>query len=177
MAEAGRHRIWRVAVDGSVAVLAGTGQEGLEDGYGPVALFAQPSGLAVGPQGLFVVDAESSALRVVDAQNRVATLLGRGTATWGRADGPIARGRLQHPEGVACAPDGYSIYVADTFNSSLRLWSGVDGELRTAPVRGLLEPGGLDVLPDGRLVVADTGHHRIVLVDLAAGTVEPLAVG
>ena len=177
VAEAGRHRIWRIAADGTPAVIAGTGEEGLEDGYGPVALFAQPSGLAVGAQGLFVVDAESSALRVVDASNRVATLLGRGTATWGDADGPAVTGRLQHPQGVACAPDGYSVYVADTYNSSLRLWSGVDGELRTAPVEGLLAPGGLDVLADGRLVVADTGHHRVVLVDLAAGPVEPLAIG
>jgi len=177
VAEAGRHRIWWVDADGSAGVLAGTGEEGLEDAYGPQALFAQPSGLAVGRQGLFVVDAESSSLRVVDASNRVATLIGRGTATWGDADGAAPVGRLQHPEGVACAPDGWSIYVADTFNSSLRLWSGVDGELRTAPVGGLLEPGGLDVLADGRLVVADTGHHRIVLVDLAAGTVEPVPVG
>ena len=177
VAEAGRHRIWRIADDGTPTVLAGTGEEGLEDGYGPKALFAQPSGLAVGPQGLFVVDAESSAVRVIDAENRVATLLGRGTATWGDADGPAATGRLQHPQGVACAPDGYSVYVADTYNSSLRLWSGVDGELRTAPVDGLLEPAGLDVLPDGRLVVADSGHHRVVVVDLAAGTVDPLAIG
>ena len=177
VAEAGRHRIWRIAADGTPTVLAGTGEEGLEDGYGAKALFAQPSGLAVGPQGLFVVDAESSAVRVIDAENRVATLLGRGTATWGDADGPAVTGRLQHPQGVACAPDGYSVYVADTYNSSLRLWSGVDGELRTAPVDGLLEPGGLDVLADGRLVVADSGHHRVVVVDLAAGTVDPLAIG
>jgi len=177
VAEAGRHRIWRIGLDGGAAVLAGTGEEGLEDAYGPQALFAQPSGLAVGPQGLFVVDAESSALRVVDAGNRVATLIGRGTATWGDADGPARTARLQHPEGVVAAPDGFSIYVADTYNSSLRLWSGVDGELRTAPVDGLSEPGGLDVLADGRLVVADTGNHRVVVADLAAGSVEPVPVG
>jgi DNA-binding beta-propeller fold protein YncE len=177
VAEAGRHRIWQVDPAGAAAVLAGTGEEGLEDGYGPQARLAQPSGLAVGPQGLFVVDAAASALRVVDARNRVATLIGRGLAAWGDADGPAPVGRLQHPEGVACAPDGYSLYVADTYNAAIRLWSGVDGELRTAPVEGLVEPGGLDVLPDGRLAVADTGGGRVVLVDLAAGTVEPLAIG
>ncbi len=176
VAEAGRHRIWRIEAGAAPAVEAGTGEEGLEDGHGPAALFAQPSGLATGPLGLFVVDSESSALRVVDAEHRVATILGRGTATWGDADGTIATALLQHPEGVACAPDGSSVYVADTFNSSLRLWSGVDGELRTLDVDGLLEPGGLDVMPDGRLVVADTGHHRVVVVDLAAGTVTPLDV-
>jgi DNA-binding beta-propeller fold protein YncE len=176
VAEAGRHRIWRIDAGAAPAVEAGTGEEGLEDGHGPTALFAQPSGLATGPLGLFVVDAESSALRVIDAQHRVATILGRGTATWGDADGTITTALLQHPEGVACAPDGSSVYVADTFNSSLRLWSGVDGELRTLEVEGLLEPGGLDVLPDGRLVVADTGHHRVVVVDLSAGTVDPLDI-
>ncbi len=176
VAEAGRHRIWRIEAGAAPAVEAGTGEEGLEDGHGPAALFAQPSGLATGPLGLFVVDAESSALRVVDTQHRVATILGRGTATWGDADGTIATALLQHPEGVACAPDGSSVYLADTFNSSLRLWSGVDGELRTLEVEGLLEPGGLDVLADGRLVVADTGHHRVVVVDLASGTVEPLDI-
>jgi len=176
VAEAGRHRIWRIEAGAAPAVEAGTGEEGLEDGHGPAALFAQPSGLATGPLGLFVVDAESSALRVVDAEHRVATILGQGTATWGDADGTIATALLQHPEGVACAPDGSSVYLADTFNSSLRLWSGVDGELRTLEVDGLLEPGGLDVLADGRLVVADTGQHRVVVVDLAAGTVTPLDI-
>lgn len=177
VAEAGRHRIWRVAPDGRASVLAGTGEEGLEDGPGPKALFAQPSGLSVGAQGLFVVDAEASALRVVDARNRVATLIGRGTATWGSADGTARTARLQHPEGVAAAPDASSIYVADTFNSSVRLWSGVDGELRTAPLGGLLEPGGIDVLPDGRLAVADTGNHRVVLLDLGRGRLTSLPVG
>ncbi len=176
VAEAGRHRIWRVAADGASSVEAGTGREGLKDGHGPQARFAQPAGLATGPLGLFVVDAGSSALRVVDARHRVATLLGRGMSTSGNADGTIATARMQHPEGVACAPDGSSIYVADTLNSSLRLWSGVDGELRTVPVNGLLQPGGMDVLADGRLVVADTGNHRVVVVDLAVGTLVPLAV-
>lgn len=176
VAEAGRHQIWAIAPDGPAAVEAGTGREGLEDGYGLWALLAQPSGLATGALGLFLVDAQSSALRVVDGQHRVATLLGRNTSTWGNVDGPIASARLQHPEGVACAPDGTSVYVADTFNSSVRLWSGVDGEIRTLPVAGLCEPGGLDVLADGRLVVADTGNHRVVLIDVGADTVNPLAI-
>jgi len=176
VAEAGRHRIWRVLPDGSTSVEAGTGREGLEDGYGASALFAGPAGLATGPLGLFVVDARSSALRVVDARHRVATILGRGGGQWGNVDGPIRTARLNHPAGVACAPDGSSVYVADTLNSSLRLWSGVDGELRTLPVSGLLEPSGLDVLAGGRLVVADTGNHRVVLVDLAADNIEALVV-
>jgi DNA-binding beta-propeller fold protein YncE len=74
---------------------------------------------------------------------------------------------------VAAAPDG-TLYVADTFNGLLRVWR--DGRLETMPVAGLLEPGGLDVLPDGRLVVADTGNHRIVIVDPASARSTELVI-
>jgi hypothetical protein len=38
------------------------------------------------------------------------------------------------------------------------------------------EPGGLDVLGDGRLVVADTNHHRVITVDAHTGTVAEIEI-
>ena len=38
------------------------------------------------------------------------------------------------------------------------------------------EPGGLDVLPDGRLLVADTNHDRVVTVDITTGVVSEIHV-
>lgn len=177
VAEAGRHRLWRVSREKEPAIVAGSGEENLEDGPGLLALLAQPSGICRAPQGLIFVDAESSSLRVLTDIGSVATLIGTGLFDWGSEDGPAGIGRLQHPLGVAAAPDGVSVYVADTFNSAVRMWSGVDGELRTLPVPGLSEPGGLDALPDGRLVVADTNNHRVVLVDLGADTVTTILAG
>lgn len=55
------------------------------------------------------------------------------------------------------------------------MWRGT--HLWTVPVEGFDEPGGLDVLPDGRLVVADTNNHRVVLVDPDAATAEAIDVG
>ncbi len=102
----------------------------------------------------------------------VVTLVGQGPSEWGAEDGAPDDARLQHPLGVAAAPDGRYVYLADTFNSALRVW---DGEtLRTLSVDGLDEPGGLDVLPDGRLVVADTNHHRVLVVDPHSQQAEPL---
>lgn len=170
--EAGRHRLW--AIDGSGAhPIAGTGGESIVDGPAASALLAQPSGVTSLPDGgVAFVDSEVSALRVL-RDGLVTTLVGQDLFEWGAADGDRDSARLQHPLGVAAAPDG-ALYVADTFNSRLRVWG--DGRLATLGVAGLDAPGGLDVLPDGRLVVADTGNHRILVVDPRSGETEPLEI-
>ena len=66
VAMAGIHQLWCFdPADGSVAVLAGTTNEGLRDGPGEQAWFAQTSGLSASPDGatLWLADAETSALR------------------------------------------------------------------------------------------------------------------
>ncbi|MDQ3932127.1 MAG: redoxin domain-containing protein, partial [Actinomycetota bacterium] len=181
VAEAGRHRLWRCARDGSdPVVVAGGEAEGLRDGIGAIAHLAQPSGLALLDYGVAFTDAESSALRVLRDDDTVTTLVGTGLFEWGAADGAPEVARLQHPLGVATPPpsgpagrDG-AIYVADTFNSRLRVWR--DEELHTLAVPGLKEPGGLDVLPDGGLLVADTNNHRVVRVDPGTGAVEVIRI-
>jgi hypothetical protein len=180
VAEAGRHRLWRVAPGGGATVVAGTGEENLVDGPASGALLAQPSGVCAVNGGLAFVDAEASALRVLTDDGRVVTLVGQGLFDWGASDGGPESSALQHPLGVAAAGDG-TVYVADTFNGLLRAWSGTsltaaDGSLRTLPVAGLDEPGGIDVLGDGRLVVADTNNHRVVLVDPDTGQVDPVVL-
>lgn len=171
VAEAGRHRLWFIPEGGDARVLAGTSGENIVDGPAEQALLAQPSGLTVGSQGeLYFADSEVSALRVL-RDGAVETLVGQGLFEWGTQDGDRETARLQHPLGVAAAPDG-SVYVADTFNSLLRVWK--DGRLATLPIAGLDEPGGLCLLPDGRLAVADTNHHRVVFVDPASGVSVPL---
>ncbi len=173
IAEAGRHRLARVRPgEQRVLMAAGTGEEGMEDGPCTRAVLAQPSGVTRTPEGIVFADAEANALRVLTRTGDVATLVGQGPSHWGAEDGGPQEASLQHPLGVASSPDGRSVYVADTFNSVLRVW---DGEtLRTLAVEGLEEPGGLDVLPDGRLIVADTNHHRVLVVDPHSEQADPL---
>jgi hypothetical protein len=174
VAEAGRHRLWWIGPDGNAEVLAGTSGENIVDGPALEALLAQPSGLSVSLDGqtLYFADSEVSALRQL-RDGIVTTLVGKGLFEWGTDDGDSETARLQHPLGVAAAPDG-SVYIADTFNSLLRVWT--NGNLITLPVAGLDEPGGLCLLPDGRLAVADTNNHRILLVDPATGAAERLSL-
>ncbi|MFE4399468.1 alkyl hydroperoxide reductase, partial [Kitasatospora sp. NPDC056808] len=65
IAMAGTHQLWTYDPQaGTVAVAAGTTNEGLVDGPGAEAWFAQPSGLAAdGDERLWVADSETSALR------------------------------------------------------------------------------------------------------------------
>ena len=176
VAEAGRHRIWAIDAAGEAQVIAGTGGEALFDGPALGAGLAQPSGLTVTADGeLAWVDAESSALRVLDRPGgTVRTLVGQGLFDWGARDGSRRRASMQHPLGVAA---GFvnALWVADTFNGSLRVWRGEN--LWTVPVGDFDEPGGLDVLPDGRVVIADTGNHRVLVVDPIAATATRVDVG
>ncbi len=173
IAEAGRQRLARVRPgEQRVLLAAGTGEEGLEDGPATQALLAQPCGVSRTPEGIVFVDAAASALRVLTRSGDVVTLVGQGLFDWGVEDGGSDDARLQHPLGVAASGDGRHVYVADTFNSLLRVWDGAT--LRTLAVDGLDEPGGLDVMADGRLVVADTNHHRVVVVDPRTGESQAL---
>lgn len=180
VAEAGGHRLLRVR-PGELRsrLVAGSGAEGVADGPAEKAVLCQPSGVAVTSGGIMFVDSGGSALRMVVEERRgasVSTLVGDGHLGCGDADGPGEMARLQFPLGVAADPrvaDG-PVYVADTYNDALRVWEG--GRLRTLPVPGLCRPGGVDVLPDGRLVVADTGNHRIVVVHPATGSVTAVDV-
>jgi DNA-binding beta-propeller fold protein YncE len=81
---------------------------------------------------------------------------------------------MQHPLGLALGRGG-ELYVADTFNNAIRVWRGA--HLWTVPVEGFSEPGGIAALPDGRLLVADTGHHRVVRVDPLRARAVTLDVG
>ncbi|MEJ8277397.1 NHL domain-containing thioredoxin family protein [Pseudonocardia spirodelae] len=171
VAMAGPHQLWTVDPDGGEArVLAGTSNEGLRDGPFDAAFFAQPSGLATGPDGtLWVADSEISALRRIgDGPGAdVATAVGQGLFEFGHRDGPAAQALLQHPLGVTVLPDG-SVAVADTYNGAVRRFDPASGQVSTL-AEGLAEPS--DLLVDGdTLVVVESAAHRLVRVPVPGGS-------
>ncbi len=188
IAMAGTHQIWVLDLrSGRVAVFAGTGTEAGIDGPNETAAFAQPSGLATDGQRLFVADSEISSIRMVTLgiAGETTTLAGSGGLfEFGDRDGAGWEARFQHPLGVALAGD--TLLVADTFNDRVRridlaskrvsTWFGKRSVSIAAPDgRALYEPGGLSVA-DGRVYVADTNHHRVVVVDLETRTARVLAI-
>jgi thiol-disulfide isomerase/thioredoxin len=192
IAMAGHHQIWALDLKkNEISPYAGSGRENIRDGPLPFANFAQPSGLASDGKNLYVADSEISALRKVPlgGQGRVETLVGRGLFVFGDQDGPgqiddividKKEARLQHALGVALH-DG-KLYVADTYNSKIRVF-----DLKTKELSTLLggndwgwlcpgtfsEPGGIS-FAGGKLYVADTNAHRIRIVDIATKSVRTL---
>ena len=180
VAMAGHHTIWTFdPAAGTVHHLAGTMNEGLQDGDGTQAWFAQTSGLAVGPDGrVWLADSEVSALRWLRTQPaggvRVGTAVGQGLFDFGHRDGPADAALLQHPLGVAVLPDG-SVAVADTYNGAVRRWAPAPdrdgpGEVTTL-ARDLAEPSGLLVdTHDGGvdLLVVESAAHRLTRIALPA---------
>ncbi len=156
VAMAGTHQLWEY--DGAeVRVLAGTTGEGLRDGDARAAYLAQPSGLAAGPDRLWFVDAETSALRWY-RDGRVGTAVGTGLFDFGHRDGPARDALLQHPLGLAVLPHG-SIAVCDTYNDAVRRYDPVADEVTTLAT-GVPEPSDA-VLVDGDLVVVASAAHRL----------------
>jgi outer membrane protein assembly factor BamB len=181
VAMAGSHQIWfhDPAVD-ETDVFAGTGQEVRRDGPVGEAAFAQPSGLALMGDSLYIADSEISSVRAIDdlhGEPTVRLVCGSGELFgFGDRDGAGEEVRLQHPMGIAAA-DGV-LYVADSYNHKIKRVDPATGECRTIagglerlPVTGepgFWEPEGLAVA-DGKLLVADTNNHRIVELDLDDG--------
>lgn len=197
VAMAGSHQLWAVE-DGIAGVYAGSGREARVDGDYQTAAFAQPSGLAWTDDGdLLVADSETSAIRRV-AGGRVETVAGGDLFAFGDVDGHGDAVRLQHPVGIATGESGTTLLIADTLNHKVKRLQGRDvvtmfgdgtplaaqaaGEHPTAlpgDARGAAfcrEPEA--VAWDGhRVIVVDTGNHRVLAVDQVTGAPTVLVDG
>ncbi|MFD9463560.1 NHL domain-containing thioredoxin family protein [Streptomyces sp. NPDC060027] len=164
IAMAGVHQLWAYdPVTETVGVVAGTTNEGLVDGPGPEAWFAQPSGLAATADRLWLADSETSALRWVDPDGSVHTAVGTGLFDFGHRDGAAGQALLQHPLGVTALPDG-SVAVSDTYNHALRRFDPATGEVTTLAT-DLREPSDAVLVGDD-VVVVESARHRLTRLRL-----------
>ena len=189
IAMAGPHQIWMLdRARGILWPYAGSGQEARIDGTIEEAAFAQPSGLAVSGDVMYVADAESNIIRAIDLPpaNRVRTLAGGDLFEFGDVDGKGDAVRLQHPLGLAIH-DG-RVAIADTYNHKIKLLDPATGKVWTLAGTGtpgqtdgkgrkaqFYEPGGISVAGD-TIFVADTNNHAIRKVDARTGETATIQV-
>ncbi|HWK44240.1 MAG TPA: thioredoxin-like domain-containing protein [Stellaceae bacterium] len=173
-ANAGTHQLGALDLgSGQVRRFVGSGEEALTPGDAATAAMAQPSGLALSAdrRTLYVADSESSAIRAVSLGDttEIGNLVGAGLFDFGWVNGALKTARLQHPLGVA-EVEGV-LLVADTYNNAIRaidLGRGqvadFDGGAFTCtdpicvPAR---EPAGIVADGPDRILLVDTGNHRI----------------
>ena len=115
ISERAGHRVRRVAPNGSIETVVGTGVAGFE-GDGQPAAIAQldgPRGLAVASDGsLYISDENNNRIRRVTPDGIIQTLVGGGDAKL--TEGQLAEKlKLSAPDGVAFGNDG-ALYIADT---------------------------------------------------------------
>ena len=170
VADFASQRIRVVAADGSVSTLAGS-TVGYQDGKGSTAQFQGPIGIAVDSLGVaYVTEWDGHKVRRIATDGTVTTVAG---SSAGFIDGGTAGARFNRPWGIDVDVSG-RIWVADYGNSRLRLiQSGlvvtaagigagyVDGGKAAARFNTLR---GVAALPNGDVVVGDTGNHRVRLV-------------
>jgi sugar lactone lactonase YvrE len=152
-------RIRRIARDGTVTTLAGSGVPVNMDGIGTAAGFDTPSALAVGKDGvLYVADTGNDAIRRIDKTGAVTTLAPPPEDT---EHGPPRR-----PVALTLTHDGW-LYIGGADGRIVQ--RGPDGAYRALgdadrpPAAGsigdgslrLYGPRGIAVRRDGSLVVAD----------------------
>ena len=118
VADQNNHRIRRVAADGTVSTVAGSGVKGVADGPVAAATLTSPSNLALGPDGtLYFTQHYQHAVRALK-DGVVSTLAGSNTVA-GAVDGPGAAARFGKPGALLLDGQG-GLLVADRDNHRIR---------------------------------------------------------
>jgi DNA-binding CsgD family transcriptional regulator/sugar lactone lactonase YvrE len=117
------NRIRRVALDGTITTVAGSGAFGFAGDGGPAtrARLGLPRGLASDPRGhIYIADSDNNRIRRVDAAGIITTVAGTGRAGYsGDGQSPL-RAQLDEPDGVAVDGRG-RVYIADAGNHRVRI--------------------------------------------------------
>jgi sugar lactone lactonase YvrE len=179
VADTYNHKIRRIAVDGVVTTLAGSGTPGSADGTGTGAGFNHPMGIAVDTSGnVFVADTNNCTIRKITANAEVTTVFG--TA------GTCGAATLNAPIDIDIDATG-ALYVADRGNQVIRKIApdgtmttfaggvGMSGYVNDTGTAARFDAlWGIAVDSSGNVYVADAGNHLIRKIS-PAGVVTTLA--
>jgi sugar lactone lactonase YvrE len=121
IADTRNHVVRRLAVDGTIATVAGTGVAGSAGDGGPAvaAQLDQPYGLALGDDGsLYIGDRGNFRVRRIDSDGVIETVAGTGEEGDAGDGGPALEARFGYVARVSF--DGEGLLVADQSNSRAR---------------------------------------------------------
>ncbi len=171
------HRIRKVAPDGTISTVAGTGSSGYSGDGGPAdqARLNSPAGIAADSSGnLYIADRYNNRIRKVAPDGTISTVAGTGGAGYSGDGGPAAQAQINSPTGVTLDSSG-NLYIADRYNNRIRKVapdgtistvagtgsSGYSGDGGPADQAQLYWPFGVVLDSSGNLYITDYSNHRI----------------
>ena len=190
IADTNNFRIRRVSPDGRISTVAGTGSRSFsgDGGAASAARISAPRGIGgTADGGYLIADSDNNRVRKVTAGGIITTVAGSGTRGYSGDGGPATTAALNAPYSVSALPDG-TFFIADSANHRIRRVSpdgtmatvagtgsaGFSGDGGQAVLAKLNTPHAVEAMPDGRLLIADMGNHRIRQVS-SDGTITTVA--
>jgi uncharacterized protein (TIGR03437 family) len=185
VADGNNHRVRRVALDGVISTVSGSGPPQTnsrceptsapgDDGPATAARLYNPASVAIHPNGdLIIADQQNNRIRRVAANGTISTIVGNGMHNPYAANNPATSSPMDWPSAVAVDSNG-NIYFAEVHSNRIAR-VGSDGAIRTvagalvgstadgipATSAQLRKPMGIAIDSAGNVYIADTGNHRI----------------
>ena len=177
IADYGNHRIRKVATNGVITTVAGSGTGGYSGDGGPAtsARLDFPSGVFADAAGaVYIADTYNQCVRKVATNGIITTVAGNPQYGYSGDGAAATNAELNLPSGV-CADAAGNLYLADEYNHCIRKvdsagtistiagngYNGYSGDGGPATGAELNYPSGLAISAIGEIFVADWGNHRI----------------
>jgi streptogramin lyase len=188
------HRVRRIAPDGTITTVVGTGERGHAGDGGPAAkaTLDLPHEIRFDKEGhLFIADMGNNAVRRVDAKTGIITTIAGGPSLRGYSGdgGPASAAGLKSPHSIQF--DGaFNLYICDVGNHVIRIVDRATGRISTfagtgkpgptpdgSPIAGtpLNNPRSLDVDRDGNLWLVTREGNQVLKFDVKAGVIRHIA--
>ncbi len=165
-----------MAFDGTLRIIAGTGENGFSGDRSPATLarMSSPRQIALDSIGnLYIADSFNNRIRKVTLAGMISTVAGNGKGGFAGDGGPATAAALASPMGVAADRFG-NLFISDSRNNRIRKVTP-DGSISTIAGTGnpgfsgdggpaifaAINPFGLAVDATGNLFIADGYNHRI----------------
>jgi len=188
------HRIRRIAADGTITTVVGTGEKGYTGDGGPAtaAPLNLPHEIRFDREGhLFIADTGNNAVRRVDVKTGIITTIAGGPSRRGYSGdgGPANAAGLRGPHSIQFDAAG-KLFVCDVGNHVIRIVDLATGLITTfagtgkpgptpdsSPIAGtpLNNPRSLDVDRDGNLWLVTREGNQVLKFDLKAGVIRHIA--
>lgn len=183
IADTANNKIRKVTTaTGVISTIAGTGTAGFfgDGGDATAAKLDGPEGVFVNAAGdIFIADTNNHRIRVVRRSNgKIGTAVGTGTAGSAGDGGNANAAQINAPQGIFIN-SANDLYIADTANHRIRVvrnsnsiistvagtTAGFAGDGGAATAAKLSSPQGVVLDGAGNMYIADSGNHRLRMVN------------